>query len=312
MTRTASSISSPEDSAATHCTTMTAMEHSASRPLDATQIPRHPMHVGGLRSRPPPTHYASRFVHWPRSGVTSTATGASSHLAPLTFGRCLLPAACCAAACCAAALLSPNGGGLGLPCAARSRLDLFVANENSPHLLYRNLGHGHFVQVSGSFNAGIFAGSDKLALFDADNDGDLDLLLGYSLHLYTHCPGEAHYGRSQACTSIPTYARRGAFSDQAFECSPNSVRSVVATQCITCAPGFTRELGASACSKCASGTAQLNGDATDCVECTPGTHSPINGSVLCFGARSEIALDLKIGPPSALTRCSCPPLDPPR
>ena len=171
------------------------------------------------------------------------------------------------------------------------RLDLFVVNnaggDGTSHYLYRNLGgRGNFVEVSGSFNADISLNPRALAIFDADSDGDLDLVMGSELHMFTHCAGNARYGRSQGCTSAPLNARIGAHADQGFECDAHSVRSVIATQCLNCPPGFERPIGADACSKCATGSAQFNGDGTSCVACGSGQYSPINGSVICLDCQT--------------------------
>ncbi|MDH3427491.1 MAG: FG-GAP-like repeat-containing protein, partial [Gemmatimonadota bacterium] len=55
--------------------------------------------------------------------------------------------------------------------------DLYVANDVSDNVLYRNLGDGTFVDVSHRAAVADYRGAMGMALGDWDNDGDLDLFI---------------------------------------------------------------------------------------------------------------------------------------
>jgi len=55
--------------------------------------------------------------------------------------------------------------------------DLFVASTRGGNALFRNDGKGHFVDVTKEAGVELVAHSQGGAFFDADNDGDLDLLV---------------------------------------------------------------------------------------------------------------------------------------
>lgn len=55
------------------------------------------------------------------------------------------------------------------------RDDLYVANDVSNSAMYRNLGDGHFEDISESACVGEYRGSMGLAVGDWDNDGDFDI-----------------------------------------------------------------------------------------------------------------------------------------
>lgn len=55
------------------------------------------------------------------------------------------------------------------------RDDLYVANDVSNNVMYRNLGSGRFADISQSACVGEYRGSMGLAVGDWDNDGDFDI-----------------------------------------------------------------------------------------------------------------------------------------
>ena len=150
------------------------------------------------------------------------------------------------------------------------RLDLLVGNRPGSNELHRNLGGGSFGLVTGSSISTSACETFGVYFADVDNDGDLDVLVpqfdaSNELHIFEHCARTALFGVSEACVSIPPYARRAINTDQAFECPQHWTGSVEPTVCQYCPPGFERPLGESACSKCPTGLAQSDGEGTACL-----------------------------------------------
>ncbi|HXI04183.1 MAG TPA: VCBS repeat-containing protein, partial [Candidatus Saccharimonadales bacterium] len=57
--------------------------------------------------------------------------------------------------------------------------DLYVANDISDNVMYRNLGNGRFEDVSHSAWVADYRGAMGLAVGDRDNDGDLDIFVSH-------------------------------------------------------------------------------------------------------------------------------------
>ena len=198
-----------------------------------------------------------------------------------------------------------NGGGTGTP---------------SANILFRNDGqtiiNGQsvpaFTQMTSTNSPGfapILAAGDRAAAswVDVDRDGDLDLFFGNrgstnELWMQKTCTAGARVGTSSACHTLPGYARMGAISDIAYECSPHWSGSPNPIRCQTCPPGFQRPLGGDACVKCQEGYAQLDGEATACLQCGAGKYSNFNGSVLCF----DCAMGSHAPSPGTSTCSACP------
>jgi hypothetical protein len=195
---------------------------------------------------------------------------------------------------------------------------LVVVGLGNTQLLH-NDGGGRFTSVApGSVSLQIDRGD--IAFADLDNDADLDIVLGHwgqnEIFFFEHCPGGVRFGLSQACLTVPTYARRAANGDHAFECPANRQRFDVLTSCNMCAPGFERPFGAVECVECGLGHAQVQRAAAceTCVlrsrtldpptfglsraldmlapqrlrhrgsrgSCRPGSYANFHGSVRCF------------------------------
>ena len=87
-------------------------------------------------------------------------------------------------------------------------MDLYVANENAPNVLYRNEGDGTFRDVSGETGLADGPGGMRVCFVDCDNDGDEDLYLltvsGASV-LYRNDDGEA-FADVTSSSGLPTSA----------------------------------------------------------------------------------------------------------
>ncbi len=117
---------------------------------------------------------------------------------------------------------SPAGNGLGLAIADFNddgRLDIFVANDRTPNLMFRNLGGLRFEEVglawgvayneSGQLRAGM-----GVAAGDADGDGRIDLLVtnfyeeGSTLYRNA-APGQFEVTTARAGLLVPSRSRLG-------------------------------------------------------------------------------------------------------
>ena len=80
----------------------------------------------------------------------------------------------------AAGVANPDGRSLGaawFDFDDDGRVDLYVANDVSSNGVFRNLGHGRFVDIGANSLAADYRGAMGLAVADYDTDGDLDLFV---------------------------------------------------------------------------------------------------------------------------------------
>ncbi|MCR9246052.1 MAG: VCBS repeat-containing protein [bacterium] len=79
-------------------------------------------------------------------------------------------------------------------------LDLYVANLESPNLLYLNRGDGTFKGTAGLRGLGVSRATEGIAFGDYDNDGDLDVYLVTNRLLGTQLPPEIVKGMTLPST----------------------------------------------------------------------------------------------------------------
>jgi hypothetical protein len=122
----------------------------------------------------------------------------------------------------AAGIDSPAGNGLGLAIADLDddgRLDIFVANDRTPNLLFRNLGGLKFAEVGLAWGvalneSGLLRAGMGVAAGDADGDGRIDLLVtnfyeeGSTLYRNA-APGQFQVATSRAGLLVPSRDRLG-------------------------------------------------------------------------------------------------------
>lgn len=108
------------------------------------------------------------------------------------------------------ALTTGGRGVVALPLVSE-RMDIFMANENSPNFLFRNQGDGSYVDVASI--AGVsdpYENGRGVAVLDADGDGRLDLVYGNwegSHRLFAqYAPGKFHNVASHSF-SMPSRVR---------------------------------------------------------------------------------------------------------
>lgn len=107
--------------------------------------------------------------------------------------------------------LTTGGRGIVALPLVSSRMDIFMANENSPNFLFRNQGDGTYAEIAAI--AGIsdpYENGRGIAVLDADGDGRLDLVYGNwegSHRLYVqYSPGKFHDVATHSL-SMPTRVR---------------------------------------------------------------------------------------------------------
>ena len=118
----------------------------------------------------------------------------------------------------AAGITDHDGRGLGVVAAdldGDGRVDLFIANDQSPNFLFRNLGGfrfeevGHAAGLASSADGGYKAGMG-VACGDVDGDGKLDLAVtnfyGESTTLYRNL-GEGLFGDGTSAAGLPAMSR---------------------------------------------------------------------------------------------------------
>ena len=137
-------------------------------------------------------------------------------------------------------------------------------------------------------------GTETIAIFDADGDGDMDIFAARSvssnsnphtavhagtnhLYIFRHCPTSA-YHPDWGCVQCPTNSIRDATNDFCFECPAHTQPS--AGQCSACTAGNDRAIGALACGQCMPGTSTL-GSGAPCAPCSPGSAASGSGNLLC-------------------------------